>query len=164
MYSYLTSKIAERTQRVLELERDLLTARAELRTLQDVLKHLDRDPVLQKEDNGVRAELLAEPPKNKRPSTHFQRSEHWKKVFTLLAESGEAFRASDVIAAAELVNVPMKVPNVRSQIAYYFKKNILQRSETGKYTLTEAGLNMLREAEGAGEVHLTGNEVIADST
>ena len=85
-------------------------------------------------------------------------------MFTLLAESGESFRASDVIAAAELVNVPMKVPNVRSQISYYFKRRFLQRAETGKYTLTEAGLNMLREAEGAGEVHLTGNEVIADPT
>ena len=141
MHSYLTSKIDLRTQRVLELERDLLTARAELRTLQDVLKHLDRDTVIQKENNGSGAKPLAEPPKNKRPPTHFQRSEHWKKVFTFLAESGEPFRARDVIAAAELVNVPMKVSNVRSQIAYYFKRNILQRAETGKYTITEAGLN-----------------------
>lgn len=125
MRKYLESKIKERQNRLLEIEKERQTNLAEKRAYEDTLQHLIAD---EKCADGGTA-----------PQGGFEKSPEWQNIMTRLRERGRSFSANDLVNIGHEFGYKTKIPNSRSQIAFYMKKGYVRRIRRGLYSITDKG-------------------------
>ena len=149
MKQYLESQIAERKAKIAEFERNILTAKAELSAFEDALTHLEEGSHVSADTNGDAEETPRKP-----TSSSFQMSEHWLEILRRMDRLGHSFGAVEISETAAAVGKVTTIPNVRAQMAYYKRRKVIRRTAKGRYMLTDAGRQMLRDsAENASDKH-----------
>jgi hypothetical protein len=147
MRDFITSQIAIKRALLDDIERQKLTVRAELRTYEEMLAHLEEPTPDDLKPNGAGAS----PKPNERNASAIpsEMTEGWRKILCRIDALSRSFGAADIVRASEEGGAPTKMINARSQLYQWDKKDIITRVRKGKYRLAPKGIAMVRKIEGS---------------
>lgn len=142
MIEALTAKIAERRARLMELAREQIVAEAELRAYEDACEMISgRQPSctetrpLASEGATARKAIIGAARRVRKSSAV------WESIVAECAPSLNAvFNIDDVLTSAARRNFTPTRGNVRSQMAAYIGRGLLERVAQGSFRITVDGL------------------------
>ncbi len=141
MRDFIESQIIARRAKLLDIDRHKLTVEAELRTFEEMLKHIDIPPFQPEADRSHPK------PDRSASSVPAEMTPGWRKVLFGLEKLGRTFTAADIVAIGEGAGQTPKMSNARSQIYQWERKHIISRVRKGKYRVAAKGTEIIQKAE-----------------
>jgi hypothetical protein len=140
MNDALDQKIASRRARLSELEREKMIVEAELRAYEDAASMLTGSKLMST-GSFARNTVLGAARRVRKTSAI------WEIIVAECASSGgQVFEIDDVLTVASKHNFSPTRGNVRSQLASYVGRGLLDRAGVGAFRLTAIGQEIFRVA------------------
>lgn len=144
MTDALRAKISQKRKRLTALDHERVVLEAELRAYEDALK------LIAPGEAGNIADSIGLSNRQRVPRPR-RLSDEWSRALAqFVPNHREAFDIDAVLAAANVVGLNPTRGNVRSQMAAYVGRGLLERVNEGSFRLTDAGLSEFSHGQVSG--------------